>query len=517
LDEDTERKQFRSKGLLPWQVDFAICFLKNSDKRYWELVAPAGLGKSRLAASLIAHEFENRSDIRILVLAPTPLLLQHQRELLSFSLPITPLLVDRKTFIELESKAPADKNLWPLPVVILMSTDLAKRADVSAKLSTVNWDLVVIDESHRLIGLRRTLFNKLLESGAIHRALLMSPIENRSLGDLVTKVRVDYKDVLDWSWEPVFSSLNEELIHICYKKTEEERNFLERLQVFVDQLTDKWLPGKFQGDAILQASSSSIFATEAMLLRLKDAWIPLRNKITHQVPWDNEDLLTVQRQLSMDWSDEPDVIDELALIARKKTAMAIKPTEFQILYQQLEMLLDDIEKIGADPKLDALVSKISELFANKDILHVAIVTSFARTAEYINASIQNISIPTYSLLSYMSSDEFSDTLETFRKKGGLLVATDTSLEGIELKFIDVSINYDLPSSPQVLERRLTRFVQFGQEGHLKNVFFIDQSEASLREKELLKKLEDKLSFIFTTLNSKPKNERARAYSHNEQN
>lgn len=53
---------FRSKGLLPFQVEFAVKFLQSEEKRYWQLVSPVGAGKTRLAGAIIAHELEIRGE-----------------------------------------------------------------------------------------------------------------------------------------------------------------------------------------------------------------------------------------------------------------------------------------------------------------------------------------------------------------------------------------------------------------------------------------------------------------------
>lgn len=491
MSEKAKREYFRSKGLLPWQVNLALSILESKEKRYWELVAPIGAGKTHLAAALIAHELEDGLNKRILVLAPAQTLLQWQFELLSFwsltTAPVlTPLIVDRKTYLELESHVPIDQSPWPLPAIILMSIDLAKREDMVGKLSSVNWDLVIFDESHRLIGMRKALFDRLTESGIINRTLLLAPAEHPLLNDRVTTIRITYKDIVDWNGRPLFGPFEKELITVYYRRTEEERAFLNELQEFVRRLADKWFLGKSRGKFILRVASSSIYATEEVLLRLKDVWKPMRNKIAHGVPWTDEDAERVQRQLNMA-ADEPEVIDELLGV------IAIQPHEFLAFYQKLESLLDQIDQIPTDPKLDTLIYYVRKFCETKDRPYICIVSSFVNTVHYINSSVQEIGIPVYSLTSSLEFVKRMDLIKAFRENGGILVATDAGLEGVGLENVDECINYDLPPNKQMFAQRWGRFVRFGRKGKFKMVVFRDQTEALSWEEDFFKALEKRVS------------------------
>jgi len=76
MPKKADLEYFRAKGLLPFQAEFAISFLESEHEAYWELASPAGMGKTRLGAALVAHELEEGSNKLILVLAPASLLIQ---------------------------------------------------------------------------------------------------------------------------------------------------------------------------------------------------------------------------------------------------------------------------------------------------------------------------------------------------------------------------------------------------------------------------------------------------------
>ena len=60
---------FRSRGLAPFQAEFARDFCAADSPSYWELVAPAGMGKTFLSHSIVAYQMESGARM-VLVLAP---------------------------------------------------------------------------------------------------------------------------------------------------------------------------------------------------------------------------------------------------------------------------------------------------------------------------------------------------------------------------------------------------------------------------------------------------------------
>ena len=74
-------------------------------------------------------------------------------------------------------------------------------------------------------------------------------------------------------------------------------------------------------------------------------------------------------------------------------------------------------------------------------------------------------------------------LESFRKgKIRVLVATDIAARGIDVKGIDLVINYDLPNEPDSYVHRIGRTARAGAEGHA--ISFCDElSQGLLRQIE----------------------------------
>ena len=469
---------FREKGLWPLQVQLAENFLLNEEERYWEVVAPTGIGKTYLGAALIAHEFKKGLNERFLIIAPSLLLLQWQSLLSSFAPQCNAVIFDRKTYLEYESKVPIGESPWPLTNVILLSLDFAKRDDIVLKLIEEKWALVIFDESHLLtVGQRKALLYRFIKSGAIHRALLLTQIEKEFPGLSIHRVNITLSEIMDWKGQPLFTSFDKKLTLIYYTRTEEEKQFLTELQKFAE---------KIRAPHILRAASSSLFTIERVLFSLKDLWMFLRNKIAHNIPWADEDLDRIQRHLSL-------ISDELVTFEDFLEDKRIQPTEFISLYNKLESLLLLIEEIPKDTKLEALISYINESYKIKDIFHICILSSYASTVHYISSSLQEIETPIFTITSSLELKEIKDNIELFQKKGGILITSDAIIRDETLEYVDECINYDFPMDINNFEQRWGSFFRVGRKGEFRMVIFRDQTKAFEWEDNLIKKIESTIS------------------------
>ena len=108
------------------------------------LADDAGAGKT-IMAGLLIRELKLRGLIeRVLVVCPANLAFQWQRELKE--------KFDEK-FLVLKGSDIRDQfgvNQWLEQKQIITSLDLAKRTEILPGLQQVHWDLVIVDEAHRM-------------------------------------------------------------------------------------------------------------------------------------------------------------------------------------------------------------------------------------------------------------------------------------------------------------------------------------------------------------------------------
>ena len=129
---------------LPHQLSAVYDHLLKLARVRFLLADDAGAGKT-IMAGLLLRELKLRGLIeRILVVCPANLAFQWQRELKE--------KFDEK-FLVLKGNDIRDQfgvNQWIEQKQIITSLDLAKREDVLPGLRQVRWDLVIVDEAHRM-------------------------------------------------------------------------------------------------------------------------------------------------------------------------------------------------------------------------------------------------------------------------------------------------------------------------------------------------------------------------------
>src|SRR5213594_1336187 len=126
-----------------YQVNIARACLERSTL----VVLPTGMGKTVIAAMVIAEVLRRRGG-RILFLAPTkPLVEQHAASMRKV------LVVDRITLFTGEATAPEDRELMWRENKIVVSTPQVIRNDLrSERIGLDDVSLIVFDEAHRAVG-----------------------------------------------------------------------------------------------------------------------------------------------------------------------------------------------------------------------------------------------------------------------------------------------------------------------------------------------------------------------------
>src|SRR3989449_5090098 len=129
---------------LPHQLEAVYDYLLKTARVRFLLADDAGAGKTIMAGLLIRELKLRGLAERILIVGPSNLTFQWQRELKE--------KFDEK-FLVVKGSNIRDQfglNQWLEQKQVLTSLDLAKRDDILPGLRQVHWDLVVIDEAHRM-------------------------------------------------------------------------------------------------------------------------------------------------------------------------------------------------------------------------------------------------------------------------------------------------------------------------------------------------------------------------------
>ena len=136
--------------LNPHQVDAALFAFSNPFSRGAILADEVGLGKTIEAGLLLSQKWAERKR-RLLVILPANLRKQWSQELSDkFHLPS--VILETRTFND--AVRAGNLNPFAQSAVILCSYQFARSKD--AYVSQTAWDLVVVDEAHRLRNVYKT-------------------------------------------------------------------------------------------------------------------------------------------------------------------------------------------------------------------------------------------------------------------------------------------------------------------------------------------------------------------------
>ncbi|WVM92648.1 DEAD/DEAH box helicase [Halopseudomonas pachastrellae] len=169
-----------SVDLNPHQIDAALFALQNPLVKGVVLADEVGLGKT-IEASLVMAQLWAERKRHIVVICPAALRKQWANELAEkFHLPTQ--VLDNKTWRQLRKDGVPDP--FEQPVISIFSYQFAKRME--QQLRRTPWDLVVIDEAHKLRNAHQdsnVIGNCIRETFAGCKKLLLTatPLQNTLL------------------------------------------------------------------------------------------------------------------------------------------------------------------------------------------------------------------------------------------------------------------------------------------------------------------------------------------------
>lgn len=137
--------------LNPHQVDAALFFFQNPLANWVILADEVWLGKT-IEWGIVLSQLRSEHKRKILLIVPASLRKQWSSELEEkFHLPS--VILDNKTYKDIEKKGSEPFHPHPHKIVICSYEFVAKR---SMEIASTPWDLVVIDEAHKLRNVYRT-------------------------------------------------------------------------------------------------------------------------------------------------------------------------------------------------------------------------------------------------------------------------------------------------------------------------------------------------------------------------
>ncbi|SIS63410.1 DEAD/DEAH box helicase [Alicyclobacillus vulcanalis] len=436
---------------LPHQVETALRVVRDLRGRAI-LADEVGLGKT-IEAGLVLKEYLVRGLVqKALVLVPASLVSQWTRELTQkFRISATPQ---------------RDEWTWTTEGVIVSSLDTAKRPPHADRIREQWWDLIIVDEAHKLKNPNTKNFQFLNQLQ--HKYMLFltaTPIQNqlKELHTLVTLLKPgELGNSAEFSERFVASprkpkdpaGLRQTVSRVMIRNRRED-GALELPKRHVQTLPVELTPDERAFYEAVQAFLRSEFE---------------RSRLAHTsiLP-----LITLQREICSS--------AYAALLSLEKM---MKKTRDPDRARRLSALIDQGAAIGRYAKVETVL-RMLENAPDK----VIIFTEYRASQDFLMYTLKKHGISAVPFRGGFRRGKKDWMRELFSKKIRVLVATESGGEGINLQFCNYMINYDLPWNPMRLEQRIGRIHRLGQTQPCHIVHLVTQNTI---EEHIMRVLQDKI-------------------------
>lgn len=458
-----------------------------------------GLGKTIEALLLIEwglrKKFFNKG--RVLVLVPRSLIGQWEAEAKRFKLHPS---IDIET-LEEKYKNPAES------MVFIFKIDTAKRDKYKEKILQFSWDLIVVDEVHKL-GIdsqRMKLVKELVERNPGASILFLSATPHRgddatyfeilsmldpriktlqlrnyeelykNLADALvfrrSKIQVNrvYEAVVDVSGikeERVFVNAEATTRKVEIKQVEKE--YLEKLDMLTKEIIYRSLDKRLKQSIGLLAMLIDKRGLSSPYAGLKTFENILRS-LSEEVGESRAKVKYIEDLLE-EYGDEEYISDREADTLVEDAVKQGEPRVRELLrdfsgeFEELSKLAKKV--VEEDSKIQVLHDILLKHLENGD--KVIVFTEFADTADYISSKLEkSLGYPLRKITGRDLTIRSEDTIEKVKEwlsepSPRVLVSTDVASEGLNLQYANVVVNYELPWSLIKLEQRTGRVWRLGQ-------------------------------------------------------
>lgn len=508
---------------LPHQLHVLNRALSNNNVRYI-LADEVGLGKT-IEAGLIIKELKTRGLIkRILIVCPTGLVTQWSLEMqdkfnekFHVILPedydtIRKITGNEDVYGQFDQVISPMDSIKPLERRVGWTEEKIAQYNEERIYSIINcgWDLVVIDEAHRVAGssgeVARYKLGNLLAAASPYLLLLTATPHNGktepflrlirlvdekafpNINAIVKEqvapyvIRTEKREAIDNNGNKLFKNRITKVIELHWDERHSmQRRLYEMVSDYVAKNYNKAMRNRGKNmwfvfllimmQRLVTSSTSAV--RESMERRVK----VLEEQAFKYQSMSEEEFAEMELEENMEDAIAAISLDIKEEIAQLNDIIAVaKQAEFQYL----------------DVKVEPLFEIIDDLFAEDRQRKVIIFTEFVATQSYLVKLLKDRGYSTSILNGSMSIEERNAVLQEFKTETDILISTDAGGEGLNLQFSNCIINYDLPWNPMKIEQRIGRVDRIGQQRDVIVYNFILADTVENRVKAVL---EEKLSVI----------------------
>ena len=515
---------------LPHQIKTLQRAMAKDQLRYL-YAGEVGMGKT-IEAGLTAKELRLRGMAkRILVLAPMGLCTQWVAEMdthfgekfhlvktsdLDMLKRMTPTENPWKVFDQvvcpMDSVKPLEKRQgWSREKVAQFNQDRYEA------IIAAGWDLIIIDEAHRMGGstddvARYKLARGLAEAApyllllsatphqgktdAFHRLMaLLDPIAFPDAGAITRDrvapyvIRTEKRAAIDAHGNPLFKPRVSKLVSVEWGPRQKDQKILyEAVTEYVREGYNQAVKEKkpYVGFLMILMQRLVTSSTRAIRVTLERRLAALEGE--QEQAGGQMNLLPAI--LDDEWSEMDGQEQIENLVKTRLRALKNEKEEVRVLLD----LARRVEGAGSDAKAEAIVDLLYKLQQEEGDpnLKALIFTEFVPTQEMLTEYLRERGFTVCCLNGALDMEQRRQVQREFATKCQILVSTDAGGEGLNLQFAHIVINADCPFAAMKLEQRIGRCDRIGQKHIVRAFNFFLADTVEFRVQEII---EEKLQVI----------------------
>jgi superfamily II DNA or RNA helicase len=527
---------------LPHQV-LAVDFMLGQFKPRAMIADEVGLGKTIEAAMIFEELKLRRQARRVLIITPAGLTRQWQDELTTkFSEQF--MIMDRNMFAALGEMHGKETNLWTQRDQVITSLDFIKPRRIHPELSErerqrreehnqqvfdnlvhAGWDMVIIDEAHKLSKdedgtetARYKIGEALSEAVPVFLLLTATPHQGKPnkfmyllslvdpygftrLEDLkpenVSKVvwRTRKRAAIDAQKNPLFKQRITDIYPVDRSGAEYnlERSLYDKVTDYVSTNYNRALGRNDRAFGFLmilfqrmltsstQAITDSLEKRLKMLVNWQEELDESDQPKAKQMDFDEQEAFDEDAQSVADL-----LIDLPGIINRAELSK-----EILVLGELVNLAKRALKE--TDSKVAALLNIVDEIRRREGPQTKFLVfTEFVATQKMLKRTLEELGFKVCLINGSMDLNARTLARQDFAGETQFMLSTDAGGEGVNLQFCHAMVNYDLPWNPMKLEQRIGRLDRIGQ-AH--NVIVLNLIIGETVEQRVRQVLENKLAII----------------------
>ncbi|NPC93285.1 DEAD/DEAH box helicase [Bacillus sp. WMMC1349] len=437
---------------LPHQLEVAQKVIEQMNGKAI-LADEVGLGKT-IEAGLILKEYMIRGLAKkILILAPASLVSQWVKELRERFL--IPAVEQKKHYV------------WEQCDVVVSSLDTAKRSPHRETVLSIQYDVVIIDEAHKLKNSKTKNYELVRHLKKKYCLMLTAtPIQNKidEIFNLVSLLKPGHLG-------------NESNFNKDYSKKNGSAEAHEHLKTLINKVMIR-----------NRRHDTGIAWTNRHVETVPISFSPTEQALYNEIKNLKQDHLHSSSMFSIMTLERECCSSREAVYMTLKNMLDRKNQEAPIIGEtMIHYLIEKVNEVTQNSKAMKTVELIQEL--NDKVI---IFTEYRATQIYLQWFLQQNGISSVPFRGGFKRGKKDWMKELFKNKVQVLIATEAGGEGINLQFCNKIINYDLPWNPMRLEQRIGRIHRLGQK---RDVFIYNMATKHTVEEHILKLLYEKIDLF----------------------